>query len=310
MHKSPAELQHSHHFTLDNRNSGRAIGIVIVINALVMVAEIVAGTLFGSMALIADGWHMGTHILALGITLVAYQLARKHIQDTRFAFGTWKIEILGSFTSAILLGVVAVSMVAASIDRILHPVTIHYNEALLVAVIGFVVNIAGALIISRGGAEHHHHDHHGDHDHAHHHHDLNMRAAYLHILTDAVTSLLAIIALCAAKYYSWNAIDPAVGIIGAVLIFKWTIGLLAESGGILLDREEDATVSTFIRQAIESDATSQVSDLHVWKIAGDKYACIIVLLTKKDTFTIADFKARLTKNDHLAHVTIELHYLS
>jgi cation diffusion facilitator family transporter len=319
MHSSPAELQHTHQFNIDNSKAGRSIGMVIIINAVVMVVEIAAGTLFGSMALLADGWHMGTHILALGITLVAYKLAHRYIQDARFAFGTWKIEILGGYTSAILLGVVGISMCIASVERLLQPQPIHYDQALLVAIIGLVVNIAGAFILAHAPSKHH-----GHHNHPHHHkdaghashsihshqHDLNMRAAYIHIITDALTSVLAIAALIAAKYFSWNFFDPLAGIIGAGLILRWTAGLLTASGNILLDREDDSQFVNRIRYTIESDGITRISDLHVWQIARSKYACIIVLLTKKDGYTIADFKQRLKDNGLLVHITIELHYLS
>ena len=320
MHRSHTELQHDHSFASDNRSAQRRIGIVVAINALTMVAEIVAGTLFGSMALVADGWHMGTHMVALGITLVAYALARKHMRDTRFAFGTWKIEILGGYTSAILLGIVGLSMIYASVERIFKPVPIEYDHALLVAVIGLLVNFAGALILGIGGGGDHGHNHgHDHHDHAHsqgapdagvHHHDLNMRAAYIHVITDALTSVLAIGALIVAKYFSWNFFDPAAGIVGAVLILRWTAGLLGACGSILLDREDGATLTADVRTVIESDGSSKVSDLHVWQIARGKYACIITLVTPKDGYTIADFKKRLEERREIVHVTIELHYFS
>ena len=317
MHRSHTELQHNHLYVADNRAAERKIGLVVALNALTMAAEIIAGTVFGSMALVADGWHMGTHMLALGITLVAYALARRHMRDERFTFGTWKIEILGGYTSAILLGVVALSMCIAAAERIIKPVPIQYDHALLVAVIGLAVNIASALILGIGdGGERHGHDHthlhdeHRNHDHtgARHRHDLNMRAAYIHVVTDALTSVLAIAALVAAKYFSWNFFDPIAGIVGAILILRWTTGLLKASGSILLDSEDGSPLVEEVRSIIESDGVSKISDLHVWQIARNKYACIIALVTKKDAFTIADFKDRLRPRNEIVHVTIELHY--
>ena len=319
MHKSHLELQHQHIFLSDNRHSGRKITAVIIINAFVMVAEIAAGMIFGSMALTADGWHMGTHILALGISLLAYHFASKYMQDARFAFGTWKIEILGSYTSAILLGVAGVSMCFAAVERLIKPVPIQYDHALIVAVAGLVVNIIGAFIL--GGNDSHHHDHQKhshkhEHDHApgahtrHHLHDLNMRAAYIHILTDALTSVFAIAALACAKYFGWVFIDPVAGIVGGILILRWTVGLLKASGGILLDREDAAVLTGPVRETIESDGCSKVSDLHIWQIASNKYACIIVLATIKNRYTIADFKQRLSAFKNIVHVSIEMHYLA
>jgi cation diffusion facilitator family transporter len=313
MHRSHKELQHDHLFHSGNRKVERKISFVVALNAITMAGEIIAGTIFGSMALVADGWHMGTHMLALGITLAAYSLARRYIRDTGFAFGTWKIEILGGYTSAILLGIVGLSMIWASIERILSPVPIHYNQALLVAVIGLVVNIASALFLGSGTPHEHHTHSHGGHNHDHSSHrqqDLNMRAAYIHVVTDALTSLLAIVALVAAKYLSWNFFDPVAGIIGAVLILRWTVGLLTACGSILLDREEKSPLVETIRQRIESDGVSRISDLHVWQIARDKYACIIALVTRKDGFTIADFKERLSDHGEIVHISIELHHFT
>ncbi len=323
MHRSHKELQHEHLYQVDTTQAERKIGVVVVLNALTMVAEIIAGTVFGSMALLADGWHMGTHMLALGISLLAYALARRYMRDSHFTFGSWKIEILGSYTSALLLGVVGISMCFVSIERIIQPVHIQYNQALIVAMIGLFVNLASALILSRGSSDehgHHHHEHGHTHPHdrhdghrrhpaaPHHHRDLNMRAAYIHVVTDALTSILAIAALAAAKYFSWNFFDPIAGILGAALILRWAGGLLKASGGILLDREDGSPLVTSIRQAIESDGVSKISDLHVWQIARSRYACIIVLVTKKDGFTIADFKERLRKMEEIVHVSVELHY--
>ncbi|MBN1575935.1 MAG: CDF family Co(II)/Ni(II) efflux transporter DmeF [Chitinispirillaceae bacterium] len=318
MHRSHTELRHEHLYSVDHTRSERKIVAVVGLTALTMATEIVAGTLFGSMALVADGWHMGTHMLALGVTLVAYTLARRFMRDTRFAFGTWKIEILGGYTSALLLGVVGISMCFASIQRIIRPIPIHYDQALLVAVIGLIVNIASVLILGGNSSEDrrrrpHINGHNTSLPHPHPHaarHDLNLRAAYLHVVTDALTSILAIAALIAAKYLAWNLFDPAAGIVGAALILRWTTGLLKNTGAILLDREESSPMVGAVRERIESDGVSRIGDLHVWRIAQHSYACIIALVTKKDGFTIADFKERLKDLDEIVHVSVELHYFS
>ncbi len=315
MHRTHTELEHEHSYQPSSRQSEARIRTVIILNALTMVAEIAAGMVFGSLALLADGWHMGTHLIALGITLAAYAIARRYISDTRFAFGTWKVEVLGGYTSAVLLGIVAVSMCWAAVERILDPIPIRYDQALLVAVIGLLVNAASALVlglgVGRSGRDTH--VHHGlEHDtgirHVHRHHDLNMRAAYLHVVTDALTSILAITALVAAKYLSWNFFDPVAGIVGALLIIRWTYDLLKASGSILLDLEDRSPLAAKVRETVESDGVSKVSDLHLWQIARGKYACILAVVTKKDMVTIAGFKERLRIFPSIVHVSVELHH--
>lgn len=296
MHKTNISLwQHSHIFIEGGKSSERNAWIVFGLTAAMMIAEIAAGWLFGSMALLADGWHMSTHALALGITAIAYLLARRHISDKRFAFGTWKIEILGGYTSAILLGFVALYVAAESIHRFFRPLSIQYNQAIIVAIIGLAVNLISAFILRDRGHEQHSHQH----------KDLNIHAAYMHVLADALTSVLAISALFGGKYMGWVWLDPFMGIVGAAMIGRWMAGLLKETGNILLDREMDAGVTVEIREAIEADGDSKISDLHVWRVGRDKYSCIVAIVSshpKEPEY----YKRILRQHEELAHITIEI----
>ncbi len=226
MHDEQIELwQHHHVFNADKKSVEKSTLIVVVITFVTMIAEILFGWISHSMALLADGWHMGTHAFALGISLIAYVMARKFAKDRSFTFGTWKIEILGAYTSAIVLGLVGLIMIYSSINRILHPLNIYYNQALLVAVIGLTVNVVCAVILNSGGHSHenaHHHEEDDHHAHSHHHEDLNLKSAYLHVVADALTSVLAIAALIGAKYFNFVWLDPFMGIVGAVLIIRWS----------------------------------------------------------------------------------------
>ena len=260
---------HEHSFGQDKKRSSetRTI-IVILITASMMCIEIVAGLAYGSMALLADGLHMASHAAALSISAYAYYFARKRAHDRSFSFGTGKVNSLGGYTGAILLLIFALMMVYESIHRLLKPEDILYNQAILVAVIGLIVNGASMLIL--GHDEHHHgHDHHGHdhHGHDHHGHDHNLRAAYLHVLADTLTSFLAIIALLAAKFYAWNWMDPIMGIIGAILITKWSIGLLKQSGNVLLDRQGPDHLVKSVEKVIKSmPSKPEIVDLHIWLI--------------------------------------------
>ncbi|ENW02604.1 hypothetical protein F934_03111 [Acinetobacter beijerinckii ANC 3835] len=211
------------------------------------------------MALLADGWHMSSHMLALGLAYFAYRMARQYASDSRFSFGTWKIEILACYSSAILLMVVALLMGIQSIERLFNPVTIHFNEAIPIAVIGLVINLVCAWLLHDGGHDHHH----DDHQHTHDHHDLNQKAAFLHVVADAVISVLAIIALFAAKYFSWNFLDALLGIIGALLVAKWSWGLIQETGKTLLDAEMGHPVVQEIKDVIAQLPQVEITDLHV-----------------------------------------------
>ena len=311
MHNEQIELwQHHHIFNVDKKAIEKRTLIVVIITFVTMIAEILFGWISNSMALLADGWHMGTHAFALGISLIAYITARKYVKDETFTFGTWKMEILGAYTSAVVLGIVAFIMILSSIERIIHPLDIHYNQALYVAVLGLLFNLACAVILNRGGHAHAPRDHHrrdaDGHEHRdHRHEDLNLKAACLHVVTDAMTSVLAIAVLLRAKYYHFVWFDPFMGIVGAGLILRWSCALPKETGNILLERETDDAIAREIRDEMESDGDSKISDLHLWKVAQNKYAGIVSLVTAQNG-SIEDDKARLNHVHELAHMTMEV----
>jgi cation diffusion facilitator family transporter len=314
-HDHLSAWQHAHSFGQDQIRSGeRRTWIVIGLTAAMMVWEIIAGLIYGSMALLADGLHMGSHATALGITAFAYFYARRHAHDRAFSFGTGKINALGGFTGAVLLAGFAFVMAVQSIERYFYPVAIAFNSAILVAVIGLVVNGACAFILGGGDHEHGSHDQHyahghghaHSHDHAHHRHsDHNLRSAYLHVLADALTSLLAIFALLAAKYFGFYWADPMMGIVGAALVTRWSWGLLRVASGVLLDRQASDELCGTIRRAIESDCDARISDLHVWSIGPNLYAVIIAVVAH-DPRPADYYKQLISANQSLAHVTIEV----
>lgn len=304
--------RHEHVFGDASTGAESRARLVMWITLLTMTVEIIAGWWYNSMALLADGWHMSSHALAIGLTAFAYAAARRYARDPRFAFGTWKIEVLAGYTSAVLLLGVALLMVVASVERLFSPQAIHYPQAMAVAAIGLAVNLACALIL--GGQHHHdHHDHvhgHGHHD-GHHPHgeDLNMKAAYLHVLADAATSVLAIVALAGAWAYGWRWLDPAMGVAGAVLVALWARRLMQETGKVLLDREMDHAVVAEIREVIEVEQrgdTPRVVDLHVWRVGKAVYACALSVLSRDAALTPAELRARIGEHEEVVHSTIEI----
>ena len=306
-------ISHEHNFedTTNTTNEKKTLR-VIILTLITMIAEIVTGTLTGSMALLADGWHMGTHTFALGITYFAYIMARRLSGSPNYGFGTGKFGILSGYTSAIFLGATAIIMIIESIDRIINPVNIAFNEAIIVAVIGLIVNMLSVWMLQGSGADGHSHGHSHHHDHSHSsgdnhvHHDHNLRAAYLHVLADALTSVLAIAALFAGKYLGWSFLDPVIGIAGGIVIGKWAIGLLKSSGRLLLDGNDNSEINKQVIEAIESDGDSIVSDLHIWPISSDALAAAITIISKESR-SATEYSSRLNNITRLKHTTIETH---
>ncbi len=305
-----SDFTHEHLFNEGNRAAERGTRAVMWITLAMMAVEIAAGLGFNSMALLADGWHMSSHAVAIGLSAFAYAAARKYSRDSRFAFGTWKIEVLGGFASAIFLLGVAAMMVFGSVERILAPQPIHYAEALVVAVVGLVVNVVCAVILGRARDHHDHgHAHHGDDGHHHANHDLNLKAAYLHVLVDALTSVLAIVALAGGWIYGWSWLDPTMGIVGAVLVAIWAKGLLIETGKVLLDREMDHPVVEEIREVVETGTElegNRLTDLHVWRVGKNAYACALSIVTHDPALTPAIVRAQLAQHEEIVHATIEI----
>lgn len=303
-----ADLMHDHVFDSGNATAERGTRLVVWITAAMMVVEILAGWRFNSMALLADGWHMSSHAVAIGVSAMAYAAARRYARDARFAFGTWKIEILGGFASAVFLLVVAVLMVFASVERILSPQPIHYLEAIVIAVIGLLVNLLCAWIL--GAAHRHEHDHAHGHDHRHdhghdHHGDLNLKSAYLHVIADAATSVFAILALVGGWLWGWSWLDPLMGIIGAILVGNWAKNLIGETGTVLIDREMDHPVVAEIREAVEN-ASTRITDLHVWRVGRGSYSCALSLVTSDLVLTPASVRTALAVHEEIVHSTIEI----
>ncbi|SUP41991.1 cation transporter [Vibrio owensii] len=299
-----AVSQHSHDFVSHNQKGEKRTLYVLILTVTTMVVEIAAGTMFGSMALLADGWHMGTHAAAFCITLFAYRYAKQNAHNDRFSFGTGKVSVLGGFTSAIALGIVALMMMVESIHRLFNPESIQFNEAIMVAVIGLVVNLASMLLLQ----DHHHHGHehhnHHSHDHEHqHHHDHNLTAAYFHVLADTLTSLLAIVALTVGKFYGWVWLDAMMGIVGAVVIGKWTLGLMKQTAPVLLDESINKSYRDEITETLTPYA--EIVDLHIWKVSGHHYSAAIALKNHSDK-TLDEFKQLLSKFDKIHHLTLEV----
>ena len=303
MHTRDSERwQHDHVFAQDRVRPGEMRTLIVVgITATMMVVEIAAGLVYGSMALLADGLHMASHAAALGIAFLAYVIARRLAADERFSFGTGKLNSLAGFASAVLLLGFALIMVTESTSRFISPVEISYDQALVVAVVGLIVNGVSAWIFAATP-----HDHHG-HGHSHaHHHDHNLRAAYLHVLADALTSVLAIIALLAAKFYGLNWLDPFMGLVGAALVSRWSYGLIKDSARVLLDRQADDETVAAIRKALESDAGERITDLHCWSIGPGIYAADLAIVSD-DPQPPAYYRSRIPPELGIVHATVEVH---
>jgi cation diffusion facilitator family transporter len=300
---------HDHVFLgVKHADNERRTWFVVGLTIVMMIGEIAAGSLFGSMALLADGWHMATHACALGIAAIAYLFARQHARDSRFSFGTGKFGELAAFSSAIILGLIAVQIAFESATRLVHPVPIAYGEAIAVAVLGLAVNLVSAFLL-RESHDHHGHGHGHDHDpgHAHgehHHHDNNLRAAYVHVLADAATSVLAIAALVIGMYSHWVWTDPAVGIIGSLVIASWAFGLIRASGAVLLDVSVDQDLEGVIRDRLQTRG-DRVTDLHLWQVGPGHRAAVISVISD-DPLPPATYKRRLGGLQGLCHVTIEV----
>jgi cation diffusion facilitator family transporter len=278
----------------------RRTWFVVAITAIMMVGEIVAGSYFGSMALLADGWHMATHAVALGIAAVAYLFARRQARNSRFAFGTGKFGDLAAFSSAIILVMIALQVAYESALRLVHPVPIAYGEAILVAALGLGVNLVSAWLLR----DTHDHDHDHGHSHGHEHRDNNLRAAYVHVLADAATSILAILALVAAMLLQWVWADPAVGIVGSLVIASWAYGLIRDCGAVLLDVSADKTIETVIRDRLETKG-DRVTDLHLWQV-GPGHRAAVISIVSDNPLPPATYKRRLQGLRGLSHVTVEV----
>ncbi|MCR5857403.1 CDF family Co(II)/Ni(II) efflux transporter DmeF [Mesorhizobium sp. J428] len=312
MHSQSIEnWRHPHVFLgADHARNEWRTWIVVALTTIMMVGEIVAGMAFGSMALLADGFHMATHAGALSIAGFAYWYARRHAHDERFSFGTGKLGELAGYSSAVILAIVALMIGVESVLRLTAPVPIRFTEAIFVAVIGLIVNLASAWFLHAGGGEdrNHHHDHEHAQDDDHHHHghdDHNLRSAYFHVLTDALTSVLAIVALLAGRFYGWLFMDPLMGIVGSVVIARWSWGLLKGAGAVLLDMKPDKATANDIRTTLEQNG-DRVADLHLWRVGPGHMAAIVSIISDRPQEP-AHYKARLARFSKLSHVTVEVH---
>ena len=294
---------HSHDFSIDSHEQAKKVKAVFILTTVVMLLEITAGTWSGSMALLADGWHMGTHSAAFAITIFAYSYTKKHANNKTFSFGTGKVNYLGGFASAIALAIVALMMAIESVQRLIEPQVIYFNEAIAVAVIGLIVNIISVLVLGNG-----HHDHHGNADHNDY-HDHNMRAAYLHVLADMLTSVLAIFALLAGKLYGLIWVDAFMGIVGSLIIARWSYGLIKDSSEILLDKSANKILTENIVEILKEDNEAIVQDLHIWKIA-PAYHAVILSIAAKEPLEPNEYKKILKSCLPVrSHVSIEVNKL-
>ncbi|MCM2265534.1 MAG: CDF family Co(II)/Ni(II) efflux transporter DmeF [Desulfuromonadales bacterium] len=311
--KTVDRFAHSHESSDINTANERRTLQVVLLTGTTMAVEIIAGHWTGSMALLADGWHMGTHAFALGISYTAYLLARKYRHSEAFSFGTGKFGVLAGYTSAVFLAIAAVWMMAESVIRLVSPVQIAFTEAIWVTLGGLVVNLASVMILQQGG---HHHDHDDEHDHdehghehppAHdaHHHDHNYRAAYLHVIADTLTSVFALMALLAGRFLGWTFLDPVMGIVGGLMISRWAYLLIKTTGLILLDGGVDDAIRNKARELIEADNESRVADLHLWRVGSKDVALIVSVVTGAGR-QAAEYQERLKGLPGLAHISIEV----
>jgi cation diffusion facilitator family transporter len=309
MHSHSLEHWQHRHVYLGEKHSRheRRTWFVVALTAAMMAAEIVGGHIYGSMALVADGWHMSTHAGALAIAALAYRFARRHVHDPQFAFGTGKLGELAGFASAVILAVVALIIAYESAERLLAPVPIRYEQAIAIAVVGLAVNLVSAWMLYDG--EHHGgRDHHHDHGHAHHRVDVrdhNIRSAYFHVLADAMTSVFAIVALVAGRFYGWVFMDPLMSIVGALVIAHWSVGLMRSAGAILVDAVPDRRLAALVRRRLEVDG-DRIADLHLWRL-GPGHAALIVAVVSDHPQAPEAYKSRLRGIAGLSHVTVEVH---
>ncbi len=306
-------LRHDHvYLGRDHDRNARRTMWVVALTAAMMIAEIIAGTVYGSMALLADGFHMATHAGALTVAFIAYAFARRHARNPRYSFGTGKVGDLAGFASALVLAVIAVGIAFESAVRLFNPTTVAFDQAIIVAAIGLGVNLVSALLLSDGHHHAHGHDHHHDHAHDHprdqgqtkgHAHDNNLRAAYMHVLADALTSVLAIVALIAGRFAGWVWLDPVMGLVGALVIARWSWSLMRDTADVLLDTADPHLIAEITEQ-VEGPGDSRIVDLHVWRIGPEAHAAILSVATSVD---IAALRERLKPVHELGHITIERH---
>lgn len=301
-------LTHDHIFLgASHDDNARRTRWVVVLTAAMMAGEIVAGYLTGSMALLADGFHMATHAGALGVAAVAYAYAKRHASNRAFSFGTGKVGDLTGFASAMVLGLIALGIGVESVLRLFQPITVAFGEATIIAVVGLGVNIASAFLLSGGHHHEHGHGHHHGHDHGHaqaaHAGDNNMRSAYVHVLADALTSVLAIMALLAGRYLGWVWMDPVMGIVGAVVIARWSWTLMRDTASVLLDATDD-DVAAEVRELVEAPGDARIADLHVWRVGPEAHAAIVSVVGENGV-NADTIRARLAPVHELAHLTVE-----
>jgi cation diffusion facilitator family transporter len=295
---------HSHDFVHDTSVAERQTRLVIAITATMMIVEIVAGVAFRSMALLADGWHMSTHVGAFLIAAVAYHFGRRHARDPRYSFGTGKMGVLGGFASAVVLAVVALLMAGESVRRLFAPLPIRFDEAIPVTAVGLAVNLVCAYLLR----DHHHGGESGGH--GHHHHDLNLRSAHVHVLADALTSVTALIALLLGRALGWNRLDPAMGLVGSVVVAAWAYGLLRDTSGVLLDRTPASTdLPDEIRRAVEEEGDARIADLHVWQVAAGRFAAIVSIVARSPR-PAEEYRKRIDVHEELVHVSVEVRTIS